>query len=313
MGRFDIGLLLIFKAILSVMVPFVVSLALLGIPRAPLATLNLIGEPQSWVMQVLYEFLSSTLLSRSYVSFLLSSVFLMASTRSFRAVRTSARRRACSKSPFTVRHLPITSRSASTYQPCPSLRHYTIGFVLGAGVGVGMGVGTCATWRKFASNVSTLDPDFRPELDVEQLKVFLEEPRNRVTLDHIGSSSKLQAVFDSDKISVRPETLLKQAPNTSAKRSVLFRIEDTTIKPGKPNVVGFLAIVEPYPNPSQDHLARIFGQVLRQRDQQREFVRPGMALLLVDCGGMMIFATYERYMEIDIESQYPDVIEDINE
>lgn len=110
----------------------------------------------------------------------------------------------------------------------------------------------------------------------------------------IGSSSKLKPVFDNNKVTLRPRSLLKTAPQTPDTRTVLFRIEDTEIEPGEPKIVGFLAIIEPHPNADMGQLLEVFGAVAMVRDDQGELARPGTAVVLVECSGRISSGTYVR-------------------
>lgn len=222
--------------------------------------------------------------------FLISPVFLMASLRSFHAVSSLAGRRMSVAFRPTARQLPIAFRSASTHLPQrPSLGRYALVF----GLGAGMGVGTCFAWGEYAPNLTSFAPGrFQPELDLEVFDRLLQLPPVRKVLHEIGSSSKLKPVFDNNELLFRPQTLLSRARKTPRSRTVLFRIEDTAIEPGKPNIVGFLAIVEPHPDPDMKELCTIFGQTAVERDHQGKLARPGMAFVLVECGAAISSMTY---------------------
>lgn len=154
-----------------------------------------------------------------------------------------------------------------------------------------MGAGTCVAWRKYAPNPL---PDFNPDLDLEVFDLLLsKEPALREVLRQIGSSSKLRTVFDNNDLTIGRRTLLKEQSGPSDIRTVLFRIEDVGMEPGRPNVVGFLAIVEPHPDPNWGLLLETFAAVARERDDRGELRRRGMALLAVQCGDELSVASCE--------------------
>lgn len=217
----------------------------------------------------------------------------MASLLRLCAVQTLAGRRIPVVIRPTARRFSIPSRSALTHPPRSSPWKSPLFSVLGSGVGAG----TCFVWWKRASDLTPVTPLFEPERELDIFfNLVLQLPLVCRVLDGIGSSSKLKPVFDTrGEFSVG--TLVKTANNTPDIGGVILRIEDTEIKPGKPNIVGFVVIAEPHPNPDTAKFLETLLPFVEERDIRGELARPGMAFIVVECKGAVSSGAYARRVD----------------
>ncbi|CAF9904547.1 hypothetical protein IMSHALPRED_000102 [Imshaugia aleurites] len=203
----------------------------------------------------------------------------MASLRSLRPVLALAGRR-----------VPVTSRPGARYHVNANNPGAALSFVLGVGA-AGAGVAeACAGWWITSRSDVESNEDSRPDLDVlPDLNIEVTNTPVRDILDQVGASSKLKLAFETKVTAGMLET---EAPSFFKLDAVLFRIEDTQIEPGKPNVVGFLAIVEDHANPDLDAFVQLLIAMAAMRDIQGQLARPGRAALVVECDGALEYTMY---------------------
>ena len=213
----------------------------------------------------------------------------MASLRSLRPVLALAGRRIpVTSRPIARYHVNINTPGSASTRPltAPWAALY---FVLGVGVG-----GGCIAWwmnPKKRSDISSA-PGSPPAADLEAFTSSLtQHPIVRNILHDMGSGSKLRLVRQATLLG---QTLLDNAPNAPLRGLILFRLEDIEVERGKPNLVGFCACVQPFPDPNMRGFVDELAKFAAAEDDRGQLAKPGMAVLIVQCGERLSSAMYTR-------------------